>query len=43
MEKPLWMWGLFFGIVVTLWILDQGILHKKNKDRFKTSKKLAIL
>ncbi|HCR85200.1 MAG TPA: hypothetical protein DIV86_00825 [Alphaproteobacteria bacterium] len=26
------MWGLFFGIVLTLWIIDQGVLHKKNRE-----------
>lgn len=32
MDKPLWMWGLFFGIVLILLILDLGILHKKEKE-----------
>jgi tellurite resistance protein TerC len=44
MEKPLWMWGMFFAIIATLWVLDQGVLHKKNKVvSFKESIFLTIL
>jgi tellurite resistance protein TerC len=32
MDKPLWMWAAFFGIVATLLILDLGILHRKERD-----------
>ena len=29
MDKPLWLWGLFLGIVLVLMVLDLGILHRK--------------
>jgi tellurite resistance protein TerC len=32
MDKPLWMWGAFLGIVIILLILDLGVLHKKEKE-----------
>lgn len=31
MDKPLWMWALFFGLVLFLLFLDLGILHKKDR------------
>jgi tellurite resistance protein TerC len=44
MEKPLWVWGLFFAVVLVLWILDQGLLHKKNEEiSFKQSIGLTVL
>lgn len=32
MDKPLWMWGLFVGVVLALLILDLGILHRKQRE-----------
>lgn len=32
MEYPLWMWAGFLGIVVTLLVLDLGVLHRKKKE-----------
>lgn len=32
MDKPLWMWGAFLGVVIVLLILDLGVLHKKDKE-----------
>jgi tellurite resistance protein TerC len=32
MDKPLWMWALFLGVVVTLLVLDLGVFHRKNKE-----------
>jgi len=32
MEKSLFMWGVFIVIVLTLLILDLGILHKKEQE-----------
>lgn len=32
MDKPLWMWGAFLGVVIVLLILDLGFLHKKEKE-----------
>ncbi len=32
MEKPLWMWAVFFSVVVTLMILDLGVTHRKDKE-----------
>jgi len=29
MGKPAWMWAVFLGLVVTLLVLDLGILHRK--------------
>jgi tellurite resistance protein TerC len=30
MDKPLWMWAVFLGVVAALLILDLGVLHKKD-------------
>lgn len=30
MEKPLWMWGIFLGIIFILLILDLGLFNKKD-------------
>lgn len=30
MDKPLWMWVVFLGVVVTLLILDLGVLRRKD-------------
>ncbi|NCO21204.1 MAG: TerC family protein [Rhodobacterales bacterium] len=30
--KPLWMWLLFFGLVVTLLAFDLGVLHKDDHE-----------
>jgi tellurite resistance protein TerC len=32
MDKPLWMWGLFLGIVIVLLIFDLGLLHRKQRE-----------
>jgi len=32
MEKPLWMWAVFFSVVVTLMIIDLGVMHRKDKE-----------
>ncbi len=32
LTKPVWMWLAFFGIVVTLLIIDLGLLHKDNHE-----------
>ncbi|MFN9068244.1 MAG: TerC family protein, partial [Bdellovibrionales bacterium] len=31
MDKPLWMWALFLGIVLVLLVLDLGVFHRKQK------------
>ncbi len=30
LDKPVWMWVLFLGIVLSLMVLDLGVLNKKN-------------
>ncbi|MGO4571901.1 TerC family protein [Microvirga sp. 2TAF3] len=30
--KPLWMWLAFLGVVVSLLVLDLGVLHRKNRE-----------
>ena len=30
MDKPLWMWAVFFGVITALLALDLGVLHKKD-------------
>lgn len=30
-DKPLWMWGMFIGIVIVLLAFDLGVLHRKDK------------
>jgi tellurite resistance protein TerC len=30
--KPVWMWGVFIGIVLLLLILDLGVLHRKPRE-----------
>jgi tellurite resistance protein TerC len=32
LNKPVWMWAVFMGIVALLLILDLGVLHKKQKE-----------
>jgi tellurite resistance protein TerC len=32
LTKPIWMWLAFFGIVITLLIVDLGLLHKDNHE-----------
>jgi len=32
MDKPLWMWAVFLGVVAFLLILDLGVLHKKDHE-----------
>jgi tellurite resistance protein TerC len=32
LSKPMWMWLAFFGIVVTLLVVDLGLLHKDNHE-----------
>lgn len=32
MDKPIWMWAVFFSIVVTLLIIDLGVMHRKDKE-----------
>lgn len=31
MDKPWWMWAIFFGIVIVLLVVDLGLLHRKSK------------
>jgi len=31
MDKPLWMWVVFFAVVFFLLFLDLGVMHKKSK------------
>jgi len=38
MDKPLWMWAAFLGLVLALLVFDLGVLHRKNKIiKFKES------
>ncbi len=38
MEKPLYMWGIFIGIVLFLLILDLGVFHRQDREiSFKES------
>ena len=30
--KPIWMWAVFLGVVVTLLVLDLGVLHRKVRE-----------
>lgn len=32
MSKPLWMWVAFFIIVITLLVIDLGVVHKKERE-----------
>jgi tellurite resistance protein TerC len=32
MDKPLWMWGVFLGVVVLLLAFDLGVLHRKHRE-----------
>jgi len=32
LDKPVWMWALFMGIVVVLLVLDLGVLNKGDKE-----------
>ncbi len=32
MGKPLWMWGTFIGLVLTLLAVDLGIFHRKTRE-----------
>jgi tellurite resistance protein TerC len=32
LTKPVWMWLAFLGIVVTLLVLDLGVLHKEQRE-----------
>ena len=32
LDKPLWLWLVFGAIVLTLLVLDLGVLHKKQKE-----------
>lgn len=32
LDKPIWMWAIFLGVVAVLLVLDLGVLHKKQKD-----------
>ncbi len=32
MGKPIWMWALFMGIVLTLLVLDLGVFHRKIRE-----------
>ncbi len=32
LAKPLWIWIVFFAVVLTLLLLDLGILHRKDKE-----------
>jgi tellurite resistance protein TerC len=41
MEKPLWMWLVFLGIVITLLIVDLGIFHKEQRE-IKTKESIYL-
>ena len=32
MGKPLWMWGVFIGVVLSLLALDLGVFHRKTRE-----------
>lgn len=32
MDKPLWMWGGFFAVVLALLVFDLGLLHRKERE-----------
>ncbi len=32
MGKPVWMWAIFIGIVLSLLVLDLGVLHRKTRE-----------
>ena len=32
LTKPVWMWLMFIGIVITLLVLDLGVLHKEHRE-----------
>jgi tellurite resistance protein TerC len=32
LTKPVWMWLAFIGIVVTLLVLDLGVLHREQRE-----------
>ncbi|WP_435417614.1 TerC family protein [Parerythrobacter aurantius] len=32
LTKPVWMWLAFLGIVITLLVLDLGVLHKEQRE-----------
>lgn len=32
MDKPLWMWSLFLGIIILLLVIDLGIFNKKDHE-----------
>lgn len=32
MDKPLWMWAVFFGVVAFLLFLDLGVFNRKNHE-----------
>ena len=32
LDKPVWMWAIFMGIVALLLILDLGVLHRTQKE-----------
>lgn len=43
MEKPLYMWGIFIGIVLFLLILDLGVFHKQDREiSFKESLSMTL-
>lgn len=31
MDKPLWMWAVFLGIVLTLLVLDLGVFQRRQR------------
>jgi tellurite resistance protein TerC len=32
MDKPVWMWVVFFGVIATLMVLDLGVFQKKDHE-----------
>lgn len=32
LDKPLWMWGIFFAVIFSLLILDLGLFNKKDHE-----------
>jgi tellurite resistance protein TerC len=32
LTKPVWMWLLFLGIVITLLVIDLGVLHREQRE-----------
>ena len=43
LDKPLWMWASFFGVVLLLLLFDLGVLNRKDKEiSVRESLKLSV-